>query len=291
MTGIKLSGRLGNQMFQYAYIAAAGYKTGDLFFLEKEGTPIELYKYFKLKRNLFYFIDLLFFNYDGYKLFFSHHLRKPFYSFIKKAFIKKTVCSSNTDIPAPPAETVASTLFEGYFQSPVYFKDGETAVFNAFQLKKSISKSYESSFGFLRDKHTRVTLHIRKTDYQDLAHVNLGGADLSLPFEYYHQLIKKIHHPDNYYVFISDDPGIIRDEFDYITDKFISTDSAIVDFQHMLHADVCIIANSTFSWWAAYLNQNSGKLVYCPKYFLGFLVKQEYPVGIYPDDWIQVDVN
>ena len=97
-----------------------------------------------------------------------------------------------------------------------------------------------------------VTIHIRKTDYTDLGHLNLGRADLSLPFSYYHNVIAKIHNGNNHYIFISDDPALIAGEFDYLKDKYISNDNAIVDFQHMLNADICIIANSTFSWWAAY---------------------------------------
>jgi len=103
-------------------------------------------------------------------------------------------------------------------------------------------------------------------------------------------LINKIHHENNYYIFISDEPGLIADEFDYLTEKLVSTDTAIVDFQHMLTADICVVANSTFSWWAAYLNKNPAKLIYCPKHFLGFKISEEYPVNIYPDEWTPVSV-
>ena len=287
MNGVKISGGLCNQMFQYAFIAG----TGRLFFLEKEGAPIELYKYFKIKKNIFYFIDRVFFDHGGCKLFFSHYLRKTFYAVIKKLFISKTVSVSNTDKPVIQHTKPNGVLFEGYFQSPLYFMDNINLVFKLFELKGSVTRAYNYSYNFLNQKSRKVAVHIRRTDYVSLAHLNLGGADLSIPLSYYHEMIKKIHDDNNYYIFISDEPDIISAEFAYINNKYVSKDTAIVDFQHMLHADICLIANSTFSWWAAYLNKNPGKVVYCPEKFLGFRTTEEYPVNIYPGDWIQIPVS
>jgi len=47
---------------------------------------------------------------------------------------------------------------------------------------------------------------------------------------------------------------------------------------------VLILANSTFSWWGAYLNPNN-PVVFAPKYWLGFKVNLEYPKGIMSVDW------
>ena len=291
MIGIRISGGLGNQLFQYAFISNSGLKKKKLFFLLKDGAPIELYKYFKLKRNLFYIIDVLFFNHDGFKLFFSHYLRSPFYRLIQKVFIKNLVSSpKGTDSPNTLSDKGDATLFNGYFQSPLYFSEHKTEVLKYLELKNSIIKSYNKNYPFPRQESKIVTVHVRKSDFLDLGSYNLGDADLSLPFSYYHQLIKEIHTDTNYYIIISDMPEIAAGEFDYLERKYISKDNVIVDFQHMLNADVCIIANSTFSWWAAYLNNNKHKVVYCPRHFLGYRLNKEYPMNIYPDDWIEVDV-
>jgi hypothetical protein len=50
-------------------------------------------------------------------------------------------------------------------------------------------------------------------------------------------------------------------------------------------------SNSTFSWWAAYLNENPNKQIYCPKYFLGHVIEKKYPIHIYPSDWHQIKVD
>ena len=65
----------------------------------------------------------------------------------------------------------------------------------------------------------------------------------------------------------------------------------IIDFQLLLNADVAIIANSTFSWWAAYLNPNIQK-VFLPRDWLGFRINKLLPPGIFnrlPSHWTIID--
>jgi hypothetical protein len=291
MIGMRISGGLGNQMFQYAFVSASSLRKKCTFYLEKTGAPIDLYQYFKLQKNLFYYIDIVLFNHSGFKLLFSHYLRKPFYTLIHKLFIRNYVSSpKGTDSPYTLNDVYDDALFNGYYQSPIYFEDHKAEVVKYFELKNNVVSAYQQKYAFLKQERKIVTVHVRKSDFLDLSHYNLGGPDLSLPLSYYHHLINKIHSDDNFYLFISDMPEIIAKEFDYLKRKHISNDSVINDFQHMLYADVCVVANSTFTWWAAYLNKNPHKLIYCPKYYLGFILKQEYPIGIYPADWIQVDV-
>jgi hypothetical protein len=64
-----------------------------------------------------------------------------------------------------------------------------------------------------------------------------------------------------------------------------------MDFQHLLNAHECIISNSTFSWWGAWLNTRPDKKIYAPEYFLGWRIKKEYPQNIYPHDWVKVSFN
>lgn len=293
MIGITISGGLGNQMFQYAFILNQSLKNRRPFYLDKSGGPIDLYKYFRLKVTPFYVIDILFFNYNGFKLIFSHYLRGRFYLIIRRLFIKNYVSSpKGTASPSTLNDKFNdNTFYNGYYQSPLYFSENETQIRKYFELKNSLKKAYNSKFGLLTHKNTIVTIHIRKTDFLSLKSYNLGDSDLSLPYSYYHHIIKKIHTDKNFYVFISDSPELIPQEFGYVTNKYISRDNEITDFQHMLNADICIIANSTFSWWAAYLNKKEKKKIYCPKYFLGHKIKKEYPVGIYPDSWIKIETE
>ncbi|MES2428717.1 MAG: alpha-1,2-fucosyltransferase [Bacteroidota bacterium] len=290
MIAVKLEGRLGNQMFQYAFVYSNAKRNNTSFFLMKEGMPIELYKYFKLERNVFYRIDRTFFNNTSFKLFFSHYLRTIFYRTVKRLTIYKTIHIDNETLTDKISFSQNHTYYLGFFQSPIYFEDHASAISKLFEVKKSIMVNYKKKYKWM-DGKTIVAVHIRKTDYGDLAHLNLGKKDLSLPLSYFQRVINDVYDESHQYVFVSDDIAQVKPHFTHLKNAFFSDDCAINDFLHIYFADQLIIANSTFSWWAAYLNKNTNKRIYCPKYFLGYAIKQEYPKHIYPADWIQVDVD
>ena len=93
------------------------------------------------------------------------------------------------------------------------------------------------------------------------------------------------------FVFVSDNTEYIKHEFAYLNNKYISNDSEINDFQHLIYADVCIIANSSFSWWGAWLNNRKNKKIYAPEHYLGYLIGKTLPENIYPAEWEIVNVN
>jgi hypothetical protein len=57
-----------------------------------------------------------------------------------------------------------------------------------------------------------------------------------------------------------------------------------------MHADICILSNSTFSWWGAWLNDKKDKIVHAPRYFLGWKTQKEFPENIYPSTWNLISV-
>jgi hypothetical protein len=290
MVGVTLLGGMGNQMFEYAFIYSNAKRNNTSFFLIKEGMPIELYEYFRLERNVFYWIDHICFNSSSFKLFFSHYLRKIFYSVIKKLATNNTIHIGNEDVPGKITVTQDHTYYVGFFQSPIYFEDQASAISKIFEVKKSIVAKYKKKYKWMEGKSI-VAVHIRKTDYNDLAHLGLGKKDLSLPLNYFQKIIDDIYDDTHQYVFVSDDIAQVKPHFAYLKNAFFSDDCSINDFLHLYFANQLIISNSTFSWWAAYLNKSSKKMVYCPKYFLGHVIKEEYPKCIYPTNWVQVNVD
>lgn len=291
MIAVDLAGGLGNLLFEYAFIYSAHRKLNARFFLVKKGTPILLYNYFNLKKNSFYYIDLLFFNHQGFKLFFSHYLKHIFTKWFITNRLTTTVTVDNWEKPAEALLKLKdNALYRGYFQSEVYFKPYRDELKAIFQVKRKYTDEFAQKFDWLKKEQKIVTIHVRRTDYQSaFTYLDLGSGDLSLPMTYYHQVIRQIHQPENFYVFISDDIAFVKKEFNYLEKKFFSEESEIIDFQLMQNADVCVLANSSFSWWSAYLNQKA-TTVYCPKYYLGFLKEIEYPTHIYPEHWIQIPV-
>lgn len=126
-----------------------------------------------------------------------------------------------------------------------------------------------------------VFVHVRRTDYLDFSVLGEVGADL--PMSYYRNGIKwfedNLENP--FFVFLTDDPAYIEKCFRDIENKAISENSLFIDFSIMTLCEYGIMSNSSFSWWAAYMMKNKKK-VFAPKYWLGWKSKIEYHKGITP---------
>lgn len=291
MIAIFIEGRLGNQLFQFAFVHIAAKKANTSFFLNQTVERLYLSKYFELKPYTFKFFDDHLFSITGFKNISSFHLRGFFYQKISNFFTPKRLEENNLEFKGNSIEIKNKTCYQGYFQSFKYYKEYEKELTTLFKVKSELLKAYQEKYQANWKNRKIITVHIRRGDYLNLPHWNLGKPDLTLPSSYYHQLIAK-YQPDNnvLFVFIGDDIDYIKKEFAHIPNKYISEDTEINDFLHLTHADVIVSSNSTFSWWGAFLNPKGHKIIHCPKYFLGIHIKQECPEGIYPPNWVQHEV-
>lgn len=287
MIGIRLQGRLGNQLFQYAFIYATAKKLGTGFYIDQYTERSVLNKYFGSVNSPA--ITLLF-NINHFKNIFNFHLRRFYYRGLEErgkfSFLNYDYEAAITDIYFQD-----NAIYQGYFQSEIFFSPYQDLIRDKFRLKQRFVTQFQSKYKELYQNNSIVTIHIRRTDYQNQGHLNLGGDDLSLPLDYYEKAIERYNGQNVHFLFISDDEDFVNRNFKKITNKTISTDPEIMDFQHLLNADGCIISNSTFSWWGAWLNNKAGKIIYAPKYFMGWRVKQEVPQNIYPSSWNQIDFS
>lgn len=289
MIAVRLQGRLGNQLFQYAFALNASAKLNTGFFIDQYTELSIVDKYFKnAAGNDHKLIPRLFFGINGYKNFFNFYLRRAYFKNI--ALLKKlSIIEYNYETAAAAIELRNDILYQGYFQSESFFAENKGLVRNKFVLKDLFIDQFHSKYGNLYQNNRIVTVHIRRTDYLNLAHLNLGGNDISLPPDYYKKAISEFNHKNAHFIFITDDADFVNQNFEEIENKTVSADTDIMDFQHLLNADICIIANSTFSWWGAWLNNKTEKIIYAPKYFMGWRIKKETPAGIYPKEWVQID--
>jgi len=180
--------------------------------------------------------------------------------------------------------------YYGYFQSEKYFFENERELKKLFTIKQPYRDEYLKAIAKLNLGNDYISVHIRLKDYKTFGPDYLNGPDLSLPFSYYHKLLSPFKDSNKKIVIMSDEPQLVKKEFAYLNNAIYSEESAIVDFQIIQNAHVCINANSTFSWWAAWLNDRKDKKVIVPNYFLGFKVKKEFPLNIIPEEWSKQDV-
>ena len=290
MIAVRLQGRLGNQLFQYAFIYTAAKKLNTSFYIDQYIESFIADKYFQNLSHSSNRLAIKLFRITGFKNIFSYHLRRFYYGnllFSHKYSMKIYGFSDKQN----EVEIHNNTIYQGYFQSVLLIEPHEALLRQKFILKDRFVNEFKMKYGDLYNNNTIVTVHIRRTDYINVEHLNLGKNDISLPLSYYQNAIKELNKQDVHFLFISDDPEFVKEHFKQIVNKTISIDNEIMDFQHLMNAHICVISNSTFSWWGAWLNSTKNKIIYCPKYYLGYHLKKEIPCNIYPDEWKQIDVG
>jgi hypothetical protein len=186
-------------------------------------------------------------------------------------------------------ETVSGNiLLDGYWQSYKYFEKYSPLIVEAFSFPSSIKPGNKDIIEKMRASNS-VTLHVRHGDYATKQGKAYHGL---LPVQYYRQAIaqlsKKIEKP-SFFIFSDDlewcEKNIKLDGPVTFVDSN-SSNSGVEDMQMMSSAKHMIIANSSFSWWAAWLNQNPGKLVFAPlQWFKG--VEHEIDDRL-PPEWIRM---
>jgi hypothetical protein len=157
---------------------------------------------------------------------------------------------------------------EGYFQSYKYFEKYKEDIEYYFTLRSEFFYSVNPEL---------VSVHVRRTDYLSLQHIHPV-----LDLDYYIEAVKIF--PENYkFIIFSDDISWCRDNFTFRNFEFIEN-TVVKDFSYMKNCKHNIIANSSFSWWAAYLNPNPEKIVVAPK---NYVLNEETDDRV-PREWIRL---
>lgn len=161
-------------------------------------------------------------------------------------------------------ELPSSCVLHGYFQSPRYFQSIEPALRREIHFNDRIlNRQSEESARKIRDSES-VAIHIRRTDY-----IGNPNTDLCGHF-YYETAIKRIREltdSPSFFVF-SDDPDWCRAHYhrpDFqIVDEPASRTDPLNDLHLMSLAKHHIIANSSYSWWGAWIGKNPEQKVFMP---------------------------
>lgn len=167
----------------------------------------------------------------------------------------------------------------GWFQNEKYFSDFEEVIRKEIRPKKKIKISRELR-EILQNKNT-VSVHIRRGDF--------SRFDNILDMEYYKRAMTIVEERlvDVFYVVFSDDMTWVVENM-YFGDNvyYVNRNKVLEDYEELFIMSRCkhhIIANSTFSWWGAWLDKNESKMVIGPKQW--FARKK---INIMPDAWIKV---
>jgi len=287
---INSRGQLGNQLFQYSFAFSLSKRFNTFFLIDKIDTRDSLH-YFTLKHKQYslYVISRFFYN---IKL----HMPSRLYNILLKILYTIAIKKEYTvDDWKDPEEQLAvlqdQTYYRGYFQSLTYFKAYESIIRQLFTVKQKYRQVFENQYGKLFNYNRTLVIHIRRGDFLTAGTEALAGKDLSLPITYYEKALQTVSDITLYQmIFISDDITFVKEHFGQYANAHFSNNGEIIDFQMIMNADVAIIANSTFGWWAALLNGKAHKKIISPDHWLGFRIKKEFPVGIIPESWHQINI-
>lgn len=211
-----------------------------------------------------------------------------------------TILSSNM-----PIDNVV--YLAGYFESEIFFKPHEIDIVRQLTLKTKIREQLELSvkdFASIISATESVAVHVRRRDFI--------SENRLLPMSYYENAIEKmkieISKTDardkvTFFVF-SDDIDAVKSDFRHMTENFVFVSnkdlSQLADFMLMMMCKHIIVANSTFSWWTAYLNGNKKKIVIAPlprnpqewtesQHFDAFFTEIYGGNLSYPQKWITIN--
>lgn len=174
----------------------------------------------------------------------------------------------------------------GFFQSEKYFIYYKKIVLKLFKFPEIKNKFFQNYLDLIKNKNS-VAIHIRRGDYLKPKPKSFHGI---LGENYYKKCIsyvkRRVKNPI-FFIF-SDDIKLVNKTFFFFNDEkfvFIDTKSSINDLNLMSNCKHFIIANSTFSWWGAWLSKNKNKIVCAPKKWVRAKISTP---DIIPKSWIKI---
>jgi hypothetical protein len=251
-------GQLGNQMFQYAAAMGIARQLEISFSIPKHNEIINDGIGNKLKIELF---DLFKLVPDNIGYVSGIDIQEQTFDFDTKFF---SLDNKNT------------YNLIGFFQSEKYFKHSEEEVRKNFEFVDYIKNDCDGMVNLVKDS---IALHIRRGDYL----IN-SENHYNLTLDYYQKALSYFDN-DQQVIIFSDDPIWCKNQNLFSADRFLvsETGNSKYDLYLMSKCSDFIIANSTFSWWGAWL-ANRGKVI-APKQWFGEKLIKNNTKDLYLNKW------
>ena len=271
-------GRLGNQMFQHAAVKGLARKHGYEYCIPPRNPQEQIDNYGLLDAFEMSGVDKI-----GYCWSFVP-AQERFFHFDEELM---DICPDGVDVA-------------GFFQTEKYFKHCEDELREDYTFK---DKWFEPAVDFMDqfDGQEVAFLHVRRgdpnlTDKRGFkwAYVNLEDQHPTQPIEYYRKAIEYL--PDDMPILVfSDSIEWVKEQSFFQQDRFMFSepedthdDGALVPYMDLCLMSLCdhaIIANSSMSWWGAWLQKNEDKIVIAPKMWFGSAYQFHDTKDLYCDGW------
>jgi len=282
-------GGLGNQMFQYAL--------GRRLALDRN-VPLKLYlDWYEKVDDRLYELDQLNINAEiaSYEEFFrlkyysrNWFTRKvykiyqyPISYYRKRYVIEQEPRKFDSNILHVPK----TAYLIGYWACERYFEPIQSRIRQEFSPSIPLSESHQKLSLKIQNDPSSVSVHIRRGDYV------FQPGFLVLPMDYYHRAVAHINQniqSPHFYIF-SDDINWVKVHLKFNNEMTFIEPSAggkdLLDMQLMSQCHHHINANSSFSWWGAWLGEKSDSIVIVPNQWH---TNKPYPEDLIPNRWIRI---
>lgn len=236
-----LQGGLGNQLFQWAIAENLGnIHNSDIcfdisFYSNQKHRSFELHKFNKIKANI-----------------------------VKDSLLSSSDLNivNESQISDYNINYINPTYLYGYWQDEIFFKTSEVLIKKKLEISEELNSYIFNKFPILNEN--TVSMHIRRTDY-----LNLPDFHHNQSLEYYYNAFETFKDKNINVMVFSDDINWCKENIKFNNTYYVEGEDNITDLYTMSKCKNNIIANSTFSWWGAWLNNNHTKTVVCPKNWFG----------------------
>ena len=300
---VRINGGLGNQLFQYATACAIAFKLKRKLFLDiawynnihtlEDYTDPNatthrdfLLKYFNIQSRVLNNIHL-----NWIKRLEIRSRNSKFFKLLQKGplnYLSYTTVDHN-NFSLEFIKDHPHVYLTGYWQNNDIIEEYKNLLYNEFILKHPLSADNQHHLKSINSS-VSVAIHVRRGDY--ISKPNSRKVHASCSKNYYYNSIEYLNNNMNdlqFFIF-SDDVNWVKDNIHFNNDTtFI--DNTGPDYEHMYLMNKCkhqITANSTFSWWAAWLNTYPEKVIITPQYWYNDEYLNNTVIRI-PKEWIRIN--
>lgn len=283
---VEIKGGLGNQFFTYAFAYALSKKHNSPMILDSRIYDID----YKLRKCQLSSFNIENNDFIMRKSFGSNKVGVLMYRAVRKW---KLLCKynphkiqevENFKLQNIEIKNNGNYYFSGYWQNYRYFDEVRGDLLRQFVIKENETNDIKKILKSIDMKKT-IAIHVRRADYKTFK----GGKCLSI--DYYNdaiaKMVKIVGVKMNFLIF-TDDVEFCKENLKLSHDTYYISDLAnmsdIEEFYIMSQCYHFIIANSTFSWWAAYISENESKTVIAP-------VVDMWKEDFYPREWMTLTTN
>lgn len=287
---VNLKGGLGNQLFQYALGRKLAITSGselklDISGLDRANKVGDIYRPFAL---------------DAFSIktpiATAEEIEKQKYPYgilskLERRFRFKVLRQQHIGWEPGFLKKTGNMYLDGYFQSPKYFDDIREELLEELTPTKPFGQAAAKALGQIESCES-VSIHIRRGDYISNAKVKASYGTCSL--DYYRRATEEIKErvADPRWFVFSDDIAWAKSHLTLSGEIGYVSGDGITDAEELMLMAACkhnIIANSSFSWWGAWLNRNPSKVVVAPTPW--FDTGKDYHRDLIPTVWLRIPKN